>query len=269
MKNRQLIDSWSKIEPDHVAKERILGNILRRVHSDETQTRKAEITMKKSYWKIIAPIAACAVCSVMVFTLRPGGNNNSLELSRSSAGITASYVQEAPDYTFPMMKLREMTEEELFYSDQTDIFSGTVKSTRNVAVLMGEQKNYYAIVEIAVDQVFRGPCASGDIATIVLNHPIDMEGMDREDTNVTGSIREGMKGIFMPLQCDESNFVEIDGETFYWSDLADYKFLDGERYAFLETDDGLVFDRQAYKSIENAATLEDVEIYIHTMLGDR
>ena len=49
-------------------------------------------------------------------------------------------------------------------------------------------------------------------------------------------------------------------------DLADYDFVDGERYAFLETDSGLVFSRWAYASIADATTLDEVEEYIEKML---
>ena len=43
-------------------------------------------------------------------------------------------------------------------------------------------------------------------------------------------------------------------------------FADGGRYVFLETNAGLVFDRDVYKSISNATTLEEVEEYIENML---
>ena len=42
--------------------------------------------------------------------------------------------------------------------------------------------------------------------------------------------------------------------------------MDGERYAFLETDSGLVFGRWAYESIADATTLDEVEEYIENML---
>jgi hypothetical protein len=265
LKNKGLIRSWDKIEPDHNAKARMLNNILNHAHSDETQKRKAEKNMKKSYWKIFAPVAACAV---MALVLIPRGNDDSLTLSRSSDGIRASYVQESPDVASPSIKLVEMTEEELFNNDKTDIFSGTVKDIRNIEILMGGEQNYYTVVEIDVDKVFRGSCVSGDVATILLDYPLNMEGMEREDTNVTSNMTEGMKGIFMPIKYDESAFLEVDGEKLYWTDLADFSFPDGERYAFLETEDGLIFDRYAYASTQNAESLEAIEEYVKMMLGD-
>ena len=47
---------------------------------------------------------------------------------------------------------------------------------------------------------------------------------------------------------------------------ADYGFADDERFAFLETEDGLVFFRDAYGSIDDATTLDEVEDHIKAML---
>ena len=49
-------------------------------------------------------------------------------------------------------------------------------------------------------------------------------------------------------------------------DLAGYGFADGERFAFLETENGLIFSKEAYSSIANATTLAEIEDYIETML---
>jgi len=50
MKSEIIIDSWRKIKADNATHERILDNILNKVHSDET---------KKPMWKVFVPIAAC------------------------------------------------------------------------------------------------------------------------------------------------------------------------------------------------------------------
>lgn len=85
---------------------------------------------------------------------------------------------------------------------------------------------------------------------------------------VTGSdiitdMKAGMTGIFMPIEYDDrsSRWME-NGAELDKRELADYGFADGERYVFLET----VFDRDVYKSISNATTLEEVEEYIENML---
>lgn len=65
---------------------------------------------------------------------------------------------------------------------------------------------------------------------------------------------------------DENSFWEQNGAKIDKRELADYGFADGERYAFLQTDDGLVFSREAYSSIANATTLDEIEEYIEAML---
>ena len=86
---------------------------------------------------------------------------------------------------------------------------------------------------------------------------------------VTGSdiMKTGMTGIFMPIEYDDtsSRWME-NGAELDKRELAGYGFADGGRYVFLETNAGLVFDRDVYKSISNATTLEEVEEYIENML---
>ena len=65
---------------------------------------------------------------------------------------------------------------------------------------------------------------------------------------------------------DENSFWEQNGAKIDKRELADYGFADGERYAFLQTDDGLVFSREAYSSIAKATTLDEIEEYIEAML---
>ena len=65
---------------------------------------------------------------------------------------------------------------------------------------------------------------------------------------------------------DENSFWEQNGAKIDKRELADYGFADGERYAFLQTEDGLVFSREAYSSIANATTLDEIEEYIEAML---
>jgi hypothetical protein len=49
-------------------------------------------------------------------------------------------------------------------------------------------------------------------------------------------------------------------------DIAQYGLMDGERFAFIDTGNGLIFARDAYKSIETADSLEECESYIESMI---
>jgi len=68
MRNEKIINSWDKIKPDDATHERILGNILDRVHSGETKKRKGVSPMNKAI-KWLAPVAACLVVAVVVISL--------------------------------------------------------------------------------------------------------------------------------------------------------------------------------------------------------
>lgn len=64
MKNKQIIDSWNKIEPDSAADARMLEAILARNQPGKTKQKEA-YSMKKTYnWKRLAPIAACLALAV-------------------------------------------------------------------------------------------------------------------------------------------------------------------------------------------------------------
>ena len=70
----------------------------------------------------------------------------------------------------------------------------------------------------------------------------------------------------MPMIYDENSVLEENGATLFLKDIADYGFYDGVRFAFLETDHGLVFDRSTYQSIAQAQNLDEIEDYILKML---
>jgi hypothetical protein len=87
-----------------------------------------------------------------------------------------------------------------------------------------------------------------------------------EDTEVVSSMRAGMTGIFMPVKYDKTMYREENGARLYFQDIAEYGFLDGIRYAFLDSGRGLIFNRYAYKSISSASSLEQIEKYIAKMI---
>jgi len=65
VENRKIKESWSKIQPDGATHERILNNILDRVHSGDTKKGKVyNMTMKPM--RIFAPIAACIAVTLAV-----------------------------------------------------------------------------------------------------------------------------------------------------------------------------------------------------------
>ena len=87
MKNKRIIDSWSKAELDSAADERILFAILTRNHS-ASESKKGNVfnMQKKTYWKIFAPIAACLLIAIGIFF----GQNGRPFIPLNDGGVDAT-----------------------------------------------------------------------------------------------------------------------------------------------------------------------------------
>ena len=219
---------------------------------------------KKPVWLKWGALAACfAVLVVGVFSVNR--QRNKISLSDNSSNVAAYYTSN-PFITSSSESLILLTEEELFTTFNTAIFKGTVSSIRNIVVNFNGDKVYRAIAEIEIEEVYRGPCSAGDTVSVLLPCPI-VKGFWMTDTSTVSAMEVGTTGIFMPMVYDVENSIwGQNGAKLDKRDIADYGFADGERYAFLETKDGLVFARDAYASIANATTLDEVENYIKTMI---
>ena len=79
-------------------------------------------------------------------------------------------------------------------------------------------------------------------------------------------MREGMRGIFMPIRYDADSIWQENGATLYLQKAAPYGFADGLRFAFLETDRGLVYARHAWPSFAGASTLEALGACLEELL---
>ena len=74
MKDKRIVDSWNKIEPDNAADERMLGAILARNKSMNQSKKKEAFTMSKIFTlNRLAPIAACLVVVIAITAIF--GNN--------------------------------------------------------------------------------------------------------------------------------------------------------------------------------------------------
>ena len=79
--------------------------------------------------------------------------------------------------------------------------------------------------------------------------PLGKDELFIEDSDIISKIQQGTKGIFMPTSLGSQEVSPEDGVRLVPSDLAEYGFQDGLRYAFLETKQGLLYDQSAYPSI--------------------
>lgn len=227
---------------------------------EETNGVRQNKKAKKRGW---VKWAACAACLALVLAVGiPMMNNQQgqLKLSDNSVGVTVRYTDNAlavggsPD-------LKYLTEDELFTYHDTVIFKGAVSEIKNIELDFNGTLEYRAVAKIKVEEVYRGPCAVGDTVSVLLPGPVS-EGVWVEDTETVSAMRAGSTGIFMPVIYDETSIWEQNGAKLAKKDIADCGFADGVRYAFVETANGLVFDRGSYASIAGAESLEEVENYI-------
>ena len=248
MNAKKFSDAMSELDPKYV---------------DEALNYKKKA--KKPGWIKWGVLAAClTVLIVGVFSVKQ--QRNQISLSSNSTNVTAYYTNNPFLVANSSDSLVFLTEEELFTTFNTAIFKGTVSEIRNIILNFNGDKAYRAIAEITVEQVYRGPCSAGDTISVLLPCPL-IKGFWATDTSTVSAMEAGTTGIFMPMIYDDENsFWEQNGAKLDKRDLAGYGLADGERFAFLETENGLIFSKEAYSSIANATTLAEIEDYIKTML---
>lgn len=206
-------------------------------------------------------IALATLCTLVLFIGVSILNKRSdFPLPNSTGNVYVKYVDNPPIQR-SSADLIWLTEEELFSKYNTAIFKGTVEEINNIKINYNGSIDYRSIAKIKIDKVYRGDNSINETVSVLLPCPIDTELLV-EDTDVVSSMRIGTTGIFMPTLYDESFYHEENGAKILLMDIANYGFSDGMRYAFLETDDGLIFDRDAYKSISSASSLKEIEDYI-------
>ena len=238
--------------------------------TDDDLLALSEKPVRKKYtWVKYAAAAACLIL-VLAVALPIGISEldyrrNGITLSDDSYQVRAKYTERSPGVQ-TASSLINLTEEELFTHFDTAIFKGSVAEIENIELSFNGEKAYRAIARIRVETVYRGPCQEGDEVSVLLPCAIDTD-TKVTDTEVVSAMRVGMQGIFMPMIYEETSYWEQNGARLALKDLAPYGLPDGERYAFLETGNDLVFARWAYESISDAATLEDIETYILEMIA--
>ena len=190
------------------------------------------------------------------------GSSGDFRLSDASYGVAVLLEEYPEEPLIPMIKLREMTEQELV--DSCDlIVRGTVKNIQNIRLTADGVDVTRALVTITPAVVIKG-AASGDV-TLLASCPID-GSFQMEDTETACAIRTGMEGIFMLQAYGDAELWELENAALRWKDIADYHFGDGRRYAFLNTGNGLLYADWAYPSLQ-AGTLDDVQAYLFSFGG--
>jgi hypothetical protein len=224
-----------------------------------SKTHKKVSIMKPRNKKLFTPFAiACAL--LLIITIPMFSNKADLELPNSVGKVSVKYIDEGPSMSISY-DMDFQSEEEIFHKYNTDIFRGQIKEIKNIEIDFNGSTEYRAIAKIKVDKIFRGSIKAGETVSLLLPCPIRKD-MWVEDTEVASSMREGMTGIFMPIKYDKTIYYEENGARIYWMDISEYGFLNGVEYAFLESENGLVFSKETYKSIASVNSLEEIEEFI-------
>ena len=236
MKNKRIVDSWNKIEPNAAAEARMLESILARNHSGEALEGKV-IEMNKVFkWKRLAPIAACLVLAIAISIPFLNNGRGDFNLTLSDKGTKVSYVNKVPNINSSNC-LVYLTEDELladvYEGYPVVIFSGTITEVKNIRLDFGDgSDDYCAVAKIEVEDVLRGDMAPGETVSVLLPAPVGVEGFQVEDTGISSQMAVGVTGIFTPMKYDETSVRKQNNKKIHLLDLAEYGLPDGERWLF-------------------------------------
>ena len=226
--------------------------------ANNSKRNKIKLLKNKYSYGIIA------ACLLILFAIYPFLNNTSIPLKNSTGDVSAKYVKNFPKVNINY-DLVWLSEEEIFSKYNTSIFKGQIIDIKNIKIKLGNSSNYKAIAKIKLMETYRGKEKAGDIIEVLLPCPID-NNVWVEDTGVISKAKVGTVGIFMPIKYDETSIWSENNTTLYLSDICDYGFPDGERFAFLETKNGISYADFAYESIPKNPSLEDIKKYILKMI---
>lgn len=240
------------------------GDRLTRLMGD-VDDRFVEESMERDFkkrrrWRWVGGLVAASV--VTLFALTWDGFKELIPLSDSSSNMSVAYIDEADiDIGMSSANLIEMSEDELFSKWNPEVVRGVVKQIDHIELDFNGQEEYQSIVTIGVRDVYRGDMEPGSTIQVLTVAGVGSEVL-QSDADVISELRLGMEGIFMPRRHDASHVWSQNGASLQVMDVTDYGFPDGERYMFLNTDEGLVFSRDAYPSLRGAETLDDVEAFM-------
>lgn len=203
--------------------------------------------------------AIAAACVVLVAAGSIAGvryQKSKLPLSEDSQNVVVRYTNEEIDIGVAcFVDIPE--EEEIFDSlradKKLDVIKGTVTKIENIVINFSGSKTHEAIAQIRVDEVYQGTLKKGSLITTNISAPVDTG-------DVLYHLSEGTEGIFMPTKYKNDDIWEENGGRLALKDIAEYSI--GEFTTFLQTREGLLFDKEIYKSIPDAQSLSQVEAYI-------
>lgn len=157
-----------------------------------------------------------------------------------------------------------LSPEEIFAQD-TVIFRGTVRDLRYYAVESDGFEMQYTVAEVEVTGPIRGDLTAGETRTVLYMGGPDMSA---STSGPLDALEAGSDAIFMPVAATPETGRQDGDSWFCYADLGEFYLSEGLRYVFLDTVDGLRFERGLYAEIAEAETLDDIADYIRGMIGE-
>ena len=254
MRGTELLDKMELIDPAYV-------------EAAEGKPRK-----RKNVWIRWGAMAACLclVVGTVAMITHISRNQNDPQLGeivlsdKTTAKVSYGYNSEFAMST--KGDLVYLTEEEMFSHENKYVFRGKVSGLTNVTIDFNGKKDFRCIATIVIEEVYQGNISAGEQITMLIPCAIGLKGIDVSDTGVIEQLKNGMEGIFMPWIYDDTSYIEWNGAVLMKQDLAVCGLADGIRWVFLSSDQGLIFERNAYPGAKNATNLDDIEEYVIEML---
>lgn len=207
--------------------------------------------------KNIIIVAGALILCIAIGFLYCNFIHSDIKLKKSSKGITVNYINKFPDVSY--RNLSDITEEEIWCDERYDIVEGTVEEIRNVKIRFGAEKCYGAIITIKPEEIIKGTLDETQIKIFVDCNigKADSSG----DSEILKTLKEKDRGIFIIYKYSDTDVWENDKKNLYMDELAEYGFVDAERFAFIEKN-GKVYFSSIYKNISEDDTLEEIKEYI-------
>ncbi len=262
MKNKRYIDAMNQVKPDDEAKKRMLQNILG--ESGESKEKGKVVKMKKSKRNSFILTGAVAAAALFITLGLPDlGKKDAGDVLYTKGDVVVTEVTEVPEIPAdPSAITAIFNEEEVFNMFDTVAFMGTVKDIVNLKMDFDGIVHYRAMAVITVDKVYDGELTVGETVNAMLPGPVDTGSVMGADFNITRAMKPGERGIFMPIVYSSDEVWEENGKELKMTEFAKYAIIDTVRFAFMETEEGLLFERNTFPAIKDARTLEEVETYI-------
>ena len=240
---------------------RLLGEV------DDRYIEESMMIERKPYQRLKwgAGLLIAVAAGFMLFTSNVW--NERIPLSTDSTANSVHIVDQSKVTSdISEENMMDMTEDELFSKWNPVVVRGTVTNIRHIEIDFNGETEYQSLITIHVSNVYRGDVQIG--RDLIVRADAIKETGQTTDASVISQVKQGMEGIFMPIPYDDEFVWEQNEATLRLKDIADYGFPDGERYLFLDTPNGLLFERDAYPSLQGVDSLDEVEDWMMTRFSE-